>query len=99
VLACQLGDLAAGATVSVHISSATTGTSCGDLNNTATLTSTNAPGLTASAKTHVTCGGGTLAETGAGPLGSEIRWGLVLVVLGGLLSFAASRRRRGEHRS
>ena len=94
-LDCQLGDLAAGLSVSVHISSTTDGQSCGTLNNTATLTSTNAPGLTASASTQVVCGA-ALAATGPGPIGGELQWGVVLVVLGGLLTLLARRRQPTE---
>ena len=41
-LHCSLGDLTSGAQVSVHVTSATTGASCGTYNNTATLAATNA---------------------------------------------------------
>jgi len=57
VLTCLLGDLAADADVSVHVTSATTAASCGDYPNTATLLATNAPALTADAITTVNCAG------------------------------------------
>jgi len=57
VLTCLLGDLAADADVSVHVTSATTAASCGDYPNTATLLANNAPALTADASTTVNCAG------------------------------------------
>jgi uncharacterized repeat protein (TIGR01451 family) len=54
VLACTIGTLAPGASVSVHISSPTTGASGGNYVNTATLTSTNGgPPQTSTATIHV----------------------------------------------
>jgi uncharacterized repeat protein (TIGR01451 family) len=110
VLVCELGDLAAGADVTVHVTSATTDASCAVYDNTATLLADNAPSVTASASATVAnCAGvlpegpvtkpkpqtGPLAETGAGPLGSELGWAVGLVVLGGLL-LAVTRRRRTD---
>jgi len=54
-LVCELGDLAAGATASVHVVSATSAASCIDYPNTATLGADNAPSLTADASTTVIC--------------------------------------------
>jgi uncharacterized repeat protein (TIGR01451 family) len=107
-LVCELGDLAAGATASVHVVSATSAASCIDYPNTATLGADNAPSLTADASTTVICAAiaaqppiervvppqvAPLAATGAGPITDEIGWAIGLVMLGGLL-LAATRRRR-----
>ncbi len=54
VLACSLGNLAPGASASVHITSATTLASAGTYKNTATASATNAPNITASATIVVT---------------------------------------------
>ena len=54
-LHCSLGDLSSGAQVSVHVSSATTGASCGTYNNTATAAATNDGSHEASASTTVNC--------------------------------------------
>jgi uncharacterized repeat protein (TIGR01451 family) len=56
-LACELGDLAAEADVTVHVTSATTAASCGVYDNTAALVADNAPDLTADATTTVNCAG------------------------------------------
>jgi uncharacterized repeat protein (TIGR01451 family) len=52
-LTCSLGDLAAGASASVHISSTTVFASAGTYINTATASAANAPPITATAKTAV----------------------------------------------
>jgi uncharacterized repeat protein (TIGR01451 family) len=49
VLDCSFGDMAPGASASVHIKSATTVGSVGTYNNTATASATNAPSISASA--------------------------------------------------
>ena len=54
-LHCSLGDLTSGAQVSVHVTSVTTGASCGTYNNTATLAATNATPHESSASTSVNC--------------------------------------------
>jgi uncharacterized repeat protein (TIGR01451 family)/LPXTG-motif cell wall-anchored protein len=54
-LHCALGDLSSGAQVSVHVSSPTTGASCGTYNNTATAAATNDGSHEASASTTVNC--------------------------------------------
>src|SRR5207247_2184722 len=41
VLTCNFGDLASGATRTIHVSSPTSAASCGTINNTATYTTTN----------------------------------------------------------
>jgi uncharacterized repeat protein (TIGR01451 family) len=55
VLSCELGDLLAESSVSVHVTSATTFASCGTLHNTATVAATNGAGDEASADTTVQC--------------------------------------------
>jgi uncharacterized repeat protein (TIGR01451 family) len=111
VLTCDLGDLAAGATVSVHLVSSTSTASCGAYPNTATLSADNAPELSAQARTSVKCHdtGGVVvtptptpdlpvtANTGAGPLGAEIAAVLALLGTGLLLLVLALPRRRGRH--
>jgi uncharacterized repeat protein (TIGR01451 family) len=54
-LTCTIQTLAAGATKTIHISSPTTPATCGAVNNTATVTSTNGGGNTSSASVSVTC--------------------------------------------
>jgi len=54
VLSCSFGNMAPGASASVHISSATTLASSGTYKNTATASATNAPSITASATIVVT---------------------------------------------
>ena len=108
-LNCALGSLAPGDTVDVHIVSGTTDASCGDVNNTAFLTASNATGVQASAQQGVSCPliitpppshsveattvPPPLSQTGAGPLGKEIGWGIGLFGLGLLLALAGTRRR------
>lgn len=55
VLNCSFGDMAAGASASVHVTSPTTEASCGTYNNTATADATNDDAVTASASTTVDC--------------------------------------------
>jgi uncharacterized repeat protein (TIGR01451 family) len=108
-LECALGDLGPEADAAVHVTSATTGASCGTYDNTATLAASNAPSRTAAANTTVNCaavlpvevppkptGSGTLplAATGPGPVRSELGWGVGSLVVGGLLLLLGSRRRR-----
>jgi uncharacterized repeat protein (TIGR01451 family)/LPXTG-motif cell wall-anchored protein len=54
-LNCNFGDLASGASASVHITSATTFASCGDYPNIATASSTNSPSVSDNATTTVEC--------------------------------------------
>ena len=54
VLTCALGDMAPGASASVHIQSATTAASVGTYKNTATASATNAPSVSATASIMVT---------------------------------------------
>ncbi|MDT4932464.1 MAG: hypothetical protein QOK11_356 [Pseudonocardiales bacterium] len=108
-LECALGDLGPQSDVTVHVTSATTDVSCGTYDNTAALVAGNAPDLTADASTTVNCAGvlpvsvppkptgsGTLplAETGPGPVRSELGWGVGSLLIGGLLLLLGSRRRR-----
>ena len=106
VLNCALGDLAAGAEVRVHVTSATTTDSCAVYPNTARLGAANAPSVSAEAKTTVqTCLGVEaqpqvhvpLAATGASHLSGAVKWGLALLLLGGLMLLAT--RRRDANRS
>jgi uncharacterized repeat protein (TIGR01451 family) len=55
VLSCDFGDLAPGASRSVHISSPTTALSCGAVNNTASVSTSNDGSGSASASTFVDC--------------------------------------------
>src|SRR4029079_6349215 len=52
-LACSFGDLAPGASASVHVTSATTNASAGDYPNTATVSATNGTPVHATATTSV----------------------------------------------
>jgi uncharacterized repeat protein (TIGR01451 family) len=63
VLDCTLGDLAASADIVVHVVSATTGNSCGTYDNTAALSATNEPGMSANASTEVDCPAPALVKT------------------------------------
>jgi fimbrial isopeptide formation D2 family protein/uncharacterized repeat protein (TIGR01451 family) len=56
-LSCHFGDLAPGASASVHVVSDTAAASCGLYHNVATITSDNHPNLTPSADTTVECPG------------------------------------------
>ena len=57
MLSCHFGDLAPGASASVHVVSDTAAASCGLYHNVATITSDNHPNLTPSADTTVECPG------------------------------------------
>ena len=54
-LSCNFGDMGAGTSKSVHLTSPTTVDSCGTYNNTATVSSTNAGSHSASASVTVQC--------------------------------------------
>jgi uncharacterized repeat protein (TIGR01451 family) len=98
-LNCTVGDMAANATTSVHLTSATTTASCTTFPNTATGSATNQGNVTSSATTTVTCpisqveGIISVPVTGAGP-----NWRDGLGLMGGgmmlLLIGAGMRRRR-----
>jgi uncharacterized repeat protein (TIGR01451 family)/LPXTG-motif cell wall-anchored protein len=106
-LHCSAVTLAAGSSESVHLVSGTSSASCGTYPNTARLTATNAPALTATAGTQVVCvivsppkppqvsPPAVLPNTG-GPSSWLLGAGLILLLGGGTL-IAADRRRR--HRS
>ena len=103
VLHCDLGDVAADADVTVHVSSDTNSTSCGTYDNTATLTSDNAPTLSDTASTHLDCPQALpeqvppLAATGAGPISSELGWAAVMLLAGAAMLLGGIRRRRPTH--
>jgi len=63
VLGCSFGDMAPGASASVHISSATTGGSAGTYKNTATASATNASSVMASATIVVQAPGLSIKKT------------------------------------
>jgi uncharacterized repeat protein (TIGR01451 family) len=63
VLGCSFGDMAPGASASVHISSATTGGSAGSYENTATASATNASSVMASATIVVRAPGLSIKKT------------------------------------
>lgn len=100
-LNCSLGDMKPGASASVHITSSTTSTTCSALNNTATVSSTNAASQHASAAITMTCvsvlgAAVVVPATGAGtmmlgPAGALIASGIMLIV--GV--FVRRRRTRG----
>ena len=89
-LNCRLGDMKPGASASVHITSSTTSTTCSALDNTATVSSTNAPSQQASAAISMTCVSVlgvsvVVPATGAGgmmlgPAGALIASGIMLVM-------------------
>ncbi len=62
-LGCNFGDLAPGASASVHVTSPTTFASCATYPNTATAQATNHPSVTASASTTVQCPALTITKT------------------------------------
>lgn len=62
-LHCVLGDMASGASYTIHITSPTNGTSAGAYPNTATATSTNAPTVQSSAKIVVLAPAVTVTKT------------------------------------
>jgi uncharacterized repeat protein (TIGR01451 family) len=55
VLTCTIGDLAVSASATVHITSPTTTATCGTVNNTGTVTSSNDGGNSSTASVTVTC--------------------------------------------
>ena len=62
-LSCNFGDLAAGGSKTVHVTSPTTGQSCKTYPNTATAQATNNAQVTANASTTVNCGEIQLTKT------------------------------------
>jgi uncharacterized repeat protein (TIGR01451 family) len=67
-LNCTLGSLATGASVTVHVTSATVAASCGVYPNTATASATNHASVQASASTTVNCPSLTINKTADGPV-------------------------------
>jgi uncharacterized repeat protein (TIGR01451 family) len=67
-LSCALGDLAPGASATVHVTSATANVSCGAYPNTATAQATNHAAVQASASTTVNCPNLTIQKTADAPL-------------------------------
>ena len=67
VLTCNFGDLAGGASQSVHVTSPTTAQSCAAYQNTASVTSTNGSAPNASATITVLCPGLNLTKTADAP--------------------------------
>jgi uncharacterized repeat protein (TIGR01451 family) len=67
-LNCTFGDLASGASVTVHVTSATIAASCGVYPNTAKADATNHAEVTASATTTVNCPNLTINKTADAPL-------------------------------
>ncbi|HKC29245.1 MAG TPA: DUF11 domain-containing protein, partial [Jatrophihabitans sp.] len=112
VLNCAIGDLAGGASATVHVVSATTIDSCATYPNAASLTAANGAELVAHASTKVTdClgieptsagppsshGTGPVAVTGAGPIGPELGLVGLLIGAGLLLILVGRRRHNGRH--
>jgi uncharacterized repeat protein (TIGR01451 family) len=62
-LACDVGSLAGGSSFSVHVSSPTTGASCGEYTNTASVSSSNGSAPDATAKVEVLCPDLTLTKS------------------------------------
>jgi uncharacterized repeat protein (TIGR01451 family) len=95
-LTCSFGDMAPGATASVHVLSATTSNvTCSPLNNTATASAGNAASIQASATITLQCGGVQAITTPTTGWGS-LPWAAIPLVGSGfmLLLFAAIGRRR-----
>jgi uncharacterized repeat protein (TIGR01451 family) len=95
MLSCSFGDMAPGATASVHVTSSTTDNiTCTTLDNTATVSATNAPSLQSSATIAVACTGVQAITTP--PTGWGMVWAAIPLVGSGfmLLLFAALGRRR-----
>jgi uncharacterized repeat protein (TIGR01451 family) len=95
-LTCSFGDLAPGASASVHVTSATTANvTCSVINNTATFSAGNAPTQTKLASIVPACGGVLSVSVPPTGLGS-LPWAAIPLVASGfmLLLFAAIGRRR-----
>jgi uncharacterized repeat protein (TIGR01451 family) len=67
LLACQFGDMAAGATATVHVYSGTSFDSCGTYANTATVSSSNHANVTDDATTVVHCPALSVTKTADNP--------------------------------
>jgi uncharacterized repeat protein (TIGR01451 family)/LPXTG-motif cell wall-anchored protein len=80
-LSCNFGDMASGATASVHISSPTQFSSCNTYTNTATLHATNHADVTAHDSTTVQCPGLHITKTADSTLvdaGDQIGFGITV---------------------
>ncbi|HZU73392.1 MAG TPA: SpaA isopeptide-forming pilin-related protein [Acidimicrobiales bacterium] len=108
VLLCGPASLAVGSTWSVHITSPTTPSTCGAVNNTATVHAAGiSPDRSSSATVKVTCVLGTVVTPAPGPTptpapklpftGANIGWsvlgGLISAAFGGLMILASRPRR------
>src|ERR1019366_2992964 len=62
-LSCNLGNLASGATATVHVTSGTSTSSCAAYTNSATLSATNSSSVQSSATTTVQCPALSLTKT------------------------------------
>jgi uncharacterized repeat protein (TIGR01451 family) len=87
LLTCAFGDLAPGASASVHVSAASTAGMCGVLENTATATASNISGeVTATATIDILCVPDLTVDKTAGPSpvepGDTIRFTLLVSSLG-----------------
>ena len=69
-LACSVGDLAAGSSVTVHVISATTAASCGAYTNTITVTAANSAPVQSGATTTVQCAPLTISGPDSLPAGT-----------------------------
>jgi uncharacterized repeat protein (TIGR01451 family) len=67
VLTCSFGDLAGGASASVHVTSATSQLSCGSYPNTAKVSAGNSPSVQDSATTTVQCAAVSIVKTADAP--------------------------------
>ncbi|MFN8470910.1 MAG: DUF11 domain-containing protein [Anaerolineae bacterium] len=65
VLTCNFGTMTAGSSVSVHITSPTTSATCGEVDNTASVTTTNDGSASADTKLVVNCPDLTVTKTAA----------------------------------
>ena len=99
-LSCNFGDMAAGASASVHVSSSTTTSTCSNLNNKATVSATNADSQNSSASVKVSCpASGVLGistpGTGAGGFPPALSVGLISagsLVMSATILWATRRR-------
>jgi uncharacterized repeat protein (TIGR01451 family) len=83
-LSCTFGDLAPGASATVHVTSPTTSASCATYPNTASAQATNHPQVQASASTTVLCPSINIAKTSdASPVGAGDTIGFLITVSNG----------------
>jgi uncharacterized repeat protein (TIGR01451 family) len=94
-LTCSFGDMAPGASASVHVTSSTTANvTCSPLTNTATVSAGNAASLTASATITMACGGVLAIVTPPTGWGSLLWAAIPLMAIGFILLLGAVRGRR-----